>query len=222
MDVELTRLFERLEELGLADEVLVVFVSDHGEEFLEHDSHFHGKYTYGEMTNVPLILWGPHWVPPGTVVPETVQTLDMMPTLLELTGLPLPTQVQGQSLVPLLSGAGGWKRRPAISERHRPTWDREPKPGDTESYSIVHEGYRLVHNFTRPEGWLEYELFDHVEDPLNLNDIAADHPEIVADLTKKLELWKLWAEAHQLDGAGGGAELSAEEQAELEALGYGG
>jgi arylsulfatase A-like enzyme len=222
MDVELARLFERLEELGLADEVLVVFVSDHGEEFLEHDNHFHGKHTYGEMTNVPLILWGPRWVPPGTVVEETVQTLDMMPTVLELTGLLMPKEVQGQSLVPLINGESGWQQLPAISERHRPTWEREPKPDDTESYSIVHEGYRLVHQFTRPEGWPEYELFDHVDDPLNLNDIAAEHPQIVKDMKQKLELWKRWAEAHPLEGAGEGVELTAEEQAELAALGYGG
>ncbi len=220
MDVELARLFERLEEMGLADEILVAFVSDHGEEFLEHGRLFHGLYTFGEMTNVPLVMWGPRWVPPGMVVSETVQTLDLMPTLLELAGLSLPQEAQGQSLLPLINGEGTWKPRPAISERRRPTFERESEPDETESHAIVHEGYRLVHHFTRPEGWPEYELFDHVADPLNLNDIADEHPELVEDMAAKLDLWKRWAEANKLE-AGDAAELTAEERAEIEALGYG-
>ena len=222
MDVELARMFERLEEMGLADDVLVVLLSDHGEQFLEHGRHFHGVYTYGEMTNVPLVFHGPRWVPPGTVVSETVQTIDMMPTLLELAGLPLPEGVQGQSLVPLMTGEGEWNARPAIAERRRSSFDREPDPDETESHAIVYDGYRLVHHFTRPDGWPEYELFDHVDDPLNLVDIAAEHPEIVADLTEKLELWRRWAEANALEGVGEGAELSEEELRELSKLGYGG
>ncbi|MCZ6597389.1 MAG: sulfatase, partial [Planctomycetota bacterium] len=221
MDVELARLMERLEELGLADDVLIAFVSDHGEQFLEHGRHFHGVYTYGEMTNVPLILWGPRWVPPGTVVPDTVQSIDLMPTLIRLAGLRVPAEAQGQSLVPLMTGAGTWTPRPAISVRMRANFDREPDPDETESYSIVHDGYRLVHNVTRPEGWPEHELFDHVADPLNLNDVAAEHPDRVADLSQKLELWKRWAEANRID-AGDAAELTQAELAELEALGYGG
>ena len=222
MDVEIARLFERLEESGLADDVLVVLVSDHGEEFLEHGRHFHGNYTYGEMTNVPLVLWGPRWVPPGTVVTETVQTIDMMPTVLELAGLPVPEHVQGQSLVPLLGGPGTWTARPAISERRRPNFAREPDDDDTESHAIVDGGYRLVHHFTRPEGWPEYELFDHVADPTSLEDIAADHPDVVEDLSHKLDLWRRWAEANPLEGEGEGVDLTEEELAELDALGYGG
>ncbi|MFT7664258.1 MAG: hypothetical protein ACI87A_002489, partial [Planctomycetota bacterium] len=99
-------------------------------------------------------------------------------------------------------------------------WDREREPNETESHSIVHEGYRLVHHFTRPDDWPEYELFDHVADPINLNDIALDHPDLVDELKQKLELFKRWAEVNRLEGTGEGVELTAEEQAELEALGY--
>ena len=101
---EIARLSERLEDLGLANRTLMVFTSDHGEEFLEHGRHFHGNTSYGDMTNVPLIVWGADWVPPGTVVEQTVQSLDLYPTLLELCGLPVPDGVQGQSLVPLIRG----------------------------------------------------------------------------------------------------------------------
>ena len=220
MDVEIGRLFERLDELGLADDTLVAFVSDHGEEFLEHGRHFHGESTYGEMTNVPLFLWGPRWVPSGTVVEETVQSLDLMPTLLELAELPIPDQVQGRSLMPLVRGEGGWVPRPALSENRIADFEREPDPDEIESFSIVYEGYRLIRNGRRPEGHPEFELYDHVADPLNRNDLAGERPELVADFAAKLEACLAWAEANRLESLGEGEELSAEEAALLESLGY--
>ncbi|MCZ6506037.1 MAG: sulfatase, partial [Actinobacteria bacterium] len=68
MDAEIGRLLERLRQLGLADRTLLAVVSDHGEEFLEHGELRHGKTVYGEMTNIPLILWGPGRVPAGAVI----------------------------------------------------------------------------------------------------------------------------------------------------------
>ncbi|TDJ67568.1 MAG: hypothetical protein E2O39_14560 [Planctomycetota bacterium] len=222
MDTEIARLLERLESLGLADDTLIAFISDHGEEFLEHGRHFHGKTTYGDMTNVPLILWGPRWVPPGTVVEETVQSLDLMPTLIEIAGLRVPKLAQGRSLMPLVTGRGTWSPRPAISERRRPDFDRVPDEDDRESFAIVEGGYRLVHNFTRPEGMPEYELYDHVADPINLVDLAAEQPQVVADLAAKLEVWRKWAEASRIEGGGEAPLLTAAELEVLDALGYGG
>ena len=108
MDAEIARLFERLEELGRAENTLVVFTSDHGEEFLEHGRHFHGNNAYGEMTNVPLFFWGPRWVSGGVVANETVQSIDVYPTVLELCGLPPVGGIQGQSLVPLIESTPGF------------------------------------------------------------------------------------------------------------------
>jgi arylsulfatase A-like enzyme len=73
MDQEIGRLRRRLEELGLGDGTLVVLTSDHGEEFLEHGRHFHGYTAYGEVLNVPLLLWWPGGLGPGVEVAETVQ-----------------------------------------------------------------------------------------------------------------------------------------------------
>ena len=131
------------------------------------------------MTNVPLLLWGPRWVPPGTVVDETVQSIDLMPTLIELAGLRVPDEAQGQSLLPFLGGPGEWRPRPAISERLRPDFEHEPEPDDVESYSIVDGGFRLIHNVTRPDEMPEFELYDHVNDPLNQVDLAAEMSSLV-------------------------------------------
>ncbi len=90
---------------------------------------FHGQSVYGELTNMSLILRQPGSVPAGAVVENTVQTIDVMPTLLEMGGLPVPREAQGRSLVPLFlrrgaagsvradSGPAGWTDRPAVSEK---------------------------------------------------------------------------------------------------------
>ena len=113
MDVEDARLLEGLRNLKLDRRTLVVYTADHGEEFLEHGKMFHGQSTYGELANVPLIFWRPGTIPAGAVVEQTVQAIDLMPTLLEMSQLPVPKSVQGHSLVPLLSASASGAARKA-------------------------------------------------------------------------------------------------------------
>ena len=123
-DVEIARVVERLDQLGLRDRVLLAFTSDHGTEFLDHGNHFHGHTVYGELNRVPMFFWGPSYVPAGVRIPTTVQNLDFMPTVLDLAGLEIPEAAQGQSLRPWFDAKGeesgaaakGWRRAPAITE----------------------------------------------------------------------------------------------------------
>ena len=224
MDVEIGRLLERLHELGLADRTLIAFGSDHGEEFLEHGRPFHGYSTYGEMVNVPLLLWWPNALPGGVAVERTVQNIDLMPTLLELSRLPVPERAQGQSLLPLLAGAEpaslGWAPRPAFAERALAPVAFEPEEDEVESWAIVDDGWKLIRNGVRPEGHPEFELFDHRNDPLNLRDVAAEHADVVETLAKKLAEWQQQARAARVEPDAEAAEASEEELARLRAMGY--
>jgi arylsulfatase A-like enzyme len=148
MDAEIGRLFEQLKELGLDEKTLVIFCSDHGEEFYEHGEAGHGPWLsfpmYSEVTHVPLIVRWPGVVPEGAEVFETVRTIDLMPTILELCRLPVPETVQGQSLLPLFATAmrasdesiamsdrkavftaGQWRNEPAVCEE--PASERQRK-----------------------------------------------------------------------------------------------
>jgi arylsulfatase A-like enzyme len=225
MDQEVARLMEGLEELGIADETLFVFVSDHGEEFLEHGYHFHGNNVYGEMVNVPLMMWWPGVLPAGTRVERTTENIDMMPTVLELAGVEPPEEVQGQSLLPLIVDPGGESdfgaiRRAAFAERvSTPGIQEMGLPHD--QYAIVLDGWKLVKNENHADDWPEYELYDHEADPLNLNDVASEHPDVVERLASELETWREYALARKpppdsetLEG------LSEEEIARLRSLGY--
>jgi arylsulfatase A-like enzyme len=220
MDAEIGRLLERLRELDLDRRTLIVFTSDHGEEFLEHGRTFHQQSVYGELANVPLVFRWPGRVPAGRRVPEMVQQIDIMPTLLELSGTPAPQGMQGASLVPFLRGERNpaWPR-PAVTEasgRLSPTEEEHD-----ESFAIAVEGWKLVHHTKRPAGRPEFELFDRKQDPLDQDDLAAKHPDIVERLKKEMQAWRKRAESMRLKSdAQLAGSLSPEELERLRALGY--
>ena len=236
-DTEIARLLGRLKELGLADRTVMAVTADHGEEFHEHGRMWHGQTVYGELTNVPLMFYGPGFVPQGLVINQTVENIDIMPTLLQLSHLTLPKNIQGQSLLPLIAaaketGSGdasklesvaeshGWTHRPAYSEKAITQQSGGPRPYDTESYSGVFDGWKLIHNTKRADGTAEFELFDHKNDPLDQKNVAGEHPDIVQRLTPALEKVRQSAVAAALPKTGVNSKMSAEDLQRLRSLGY--
>ena len=226
LDAEIARLMEGLEQRGVAGDTLLGFVSDHGEEFMDHGWGWHGNTVYGESVNVPLLLRWPGVLPAGMVVDPTVESLSLMPTLLELAGIPVPETAQGQSLLPLVVSPAdptslGWIDRPAFSERKRIPSNRERADYDVDQYSVVSDGWKLVRNVDPPDGMPELELYNHADDPLDHNDVMADHPDIVERLTAELAGRLRYAEARKLPTDEDASEgLSPAELRRLRSLGY--
>ena len=216
---------ERLQTLGLDDDTLIVFMSDHGEEFLEHGRMFHGQTVYNELTQVPLVMRWPGAIPSGIVVDENVQLIDIMPTLLDLSGLPHPDGLQGRSLLPFVSGgsgtSGAWTPRPAFSEKAPTSGAAAPPPGDTESYAVIDHDWLLIHNRARGDDTPEFELYDVATDPLNLTNVASGQTEVVERLARDLDRWHRIAEQARLpDDTEAAAGLSQEDLERLRSLGY--
>ena len=92
-------ILDELKASGLADRTVVVFNADHGEMLGDHGLLFKGSYMYDGVVHTPLIVRAPGKIQAGTVRSELVEEVDVMPTLLDLLGVPVPTSVQGQSLV---------------------------------------------------------------------------------------------------------------------------
>jgi len=89
---------------GRFPNTVVLLTSDHGEEFLEHGSLFHARTLYDEVLHVPLVVAGPG-VKPGVRITTLTSLLDVVPTVLALTGQPPTDDVQGRSLAGFLTGA---------------------------------------------------------------------------------------------------------------------
>ncbi len=230
MDTEIGRLLEHLRSLGLEDDIVLALVSDHGTEFLDHGYHFHGHSVFGELNRVPMFFWGPGHVPQGRRIPARVQTLDLMPTVLELAGLEVPAAVQGQSLVPWMEVAEGevpagevpegFRSRPAFTEKPQHLGGASPQEAASMSQAILVGDWKLVHHLERPADRPEYQLFKPSQDPLDTEDLASQHPDVVSRLAAQLAGWRQEALAQRLSDDGLAEGLSAEEMERLRSLGY--
>jgi arylsulfatase A-like enzyme len=118
-DEALRQFFARLKEQGLFDDTLFVFVADHGEHFGEHGVWEHGAPGYVQVTGVPLVLVHPEKIPRPLRITQSVQLLDVMPTVLEFAEVETRGLVmQGDSLLDLLEGRKPefWRNRVIASE----------------------------------------------------------------------------------------------------------
>ncbi len=191
VDAELARLFEAID----LDETLVVMTSDHGEMLGDH--HLMGKAGYFDQAfHIPLIVRGPG-VARGTVDAFT-ESVDLMPTLLEHAGLPVPTQVDGRSLAPWLRGEtpGEWRDaahwefdfrdpRDGVAERH---FDLPP---DLCNLTVLRTAREKYVHFT---GLLPL-YFDLAADPDELRDLAGD-PARAGDVLRCAQAMLSWRIAH--------------------------
>ncbi len=103
-DHNVARVLELLRERGRFDDTLVVFTSDHGDEFLEHKSFGHKKTLYDEVLRVPLVLRWPAAIPAGARVDGQVSLIDVAPTILDYCGLPRGAAMWGRSLRGAIEG----------------------------------------------------------------------------------------------------------------------
>ena len=102
LDSQIGALLIELEVKAVLDESVIVFVSDHGEELFDHDSVLHGYTLYEEQLRIPLMIRHPKF--PARRVSRLSRQVDVLPTLLELLGFPIPEFVQGESLVAAMRG----------------------------------------------------------------------------------------------------------------------
>jgi hypothetical protein len=160
VDDELRSLFEWMRQRGLDDNTLLVVTADHGEQFYEHGLQGHEAPPYQEIAHVPLIFHGPG-VPAGRRVSDPTAQIDLMPTLLELTGAPVPARVQGTSFADSVTGAGS---RVAGSPRllYTSGW-LGPKPAGSIFLAVRRGHHKLIRTPTRRGD--RYQFFDLSLDP---------------------------------------------------------
>ncbi|MGE5125497.1 MAG: sulfatase [Betaproteobacteria bacterium] len=172
-DREFGRFVRELKAAGLYDGALIVFLADHGEEFLDHGRWLHGRSLFDELIRVPLVVKFPgnRWA--GRRVAEQVQGMDVLPTVLEALGQPLPRDIDGLPLQRTVEG--GAKPRPALAEiSHR----------GFVAHGVRTEKDKYVRRFSPEEDAL---YFDLERDPRELDNRAAQNPQRVRQLEAQAE-----------------------------------
>jgi len=211
-------LLDGLRAAGRLERTVVVLTADHGEELYAHNGYlFHSCSVYQSALHVPLGIAAPGLLPAAARVPQTVELIDVLPTVLELVGVPAPAEQHGRSLVPYLErpGAGG-AGKPAFSEY-----------GASTLRTVVAGNWKLVHN---PDGYDPVcipnapphhypigreELYDLARDPGETTNLAARQPATVAALSRLLG-----QRFNGLKRRGGRQQLPEDLQQELKSLGY--
>jgi arylsulfatase A-like enzyme len=146
-DMHVGELREILQAAGVWEESLVIVTADHGEELLDHGRWNHGFNLYEEQLHVPLFLrWKPR-LRQGSRVTDRVQLIDIMPTLLDLAGLPGPDGMQGASMVGLLAGER-WNRA-AYAEGAKMTKKRAIYLGESKLIDFEKWGGKLVYDLSK-------------------------------------------------------------------------
>jgi arylsulfatase A-like enzyme len=216
-DDALDRILQALDrELGL-DNCLIVLLSDHGEEFLDHGSmEGHGWTLYEEIVRVPLLLRLPGPSPTARVVQSPVSLLDLAPTICDLLEVAVPASFEGSSLRPLCEGKAERKSAPYAYSEH----DRF----NVHKRSLRGERYKLI--FTADSGRNSagvpivpgYELYDLHQDPQEQRNLyRAGEPQSEALRLLLEQLAKAPAAAPLQNPA---AELTPEQLELLKSLGY--
>jgi choline-sulfatase len=110
-----TRIIEGLTRRGLNDNTMVIVTADHGEEFWDHGSVGHGHSVYEELLHIPMFVRLPGVTHGATRVPDAVGLVDVLPTVLEALGQPIPEDLAGHSFLRTLTGEGQDAPRVAVS-----------------------------------------------------------------------------------------------------------
>lgn len=183
VDHHVGRLFERLRDAGVYDETMIVVTADHGEEFGEHGLYSQHGSTHDGTQRVPLLV-----KPPANAEYESgvrdhlVTNIDMAPTLTDYAGLDAPASWQGRSLRPVLETSEADWRDHIVVDHGLMTAQR----------AIRTDRWKLIRTYN-PGLFGEYipdrQLYDMQADPWEQEDLADDHPEIVAQLEERMAVW---------------------------------
>ncbi len=180
VDNNVGRLLDYLDDHNLTDNTLVVYTSDQGFYMGEH-GWFDKRFMYEESLRTPLVMRMPKHISSRKVVTELAQNLDYAPTFLEVAGLAVPEEMQGQSLLPVIKSSD----RPWRAAIYYHYYEFPGAHSVKRHYGVRTDRYKLIHFYHDIDQW---ELFDLHEDPSEMTNLINDpgHREIIAQLKAKL------------------------------------
>lgn len=196
-DQQLGRFVAQLQQWGIWDQTMFILTADHGEELFEDLRCGHGGSLRESLVRVPMLIHDPARFPPGTIVDEGAEGVDLLPSIMSAIGKPTPDEVQGEPMEASAQGVGrGWA-----------------KPSYTSMYELSHT-MRIGRWKLRINGYGAITVDDLVADPGEIQDMAASHAVERRMLTDNLSMflalrkqWKktVWGVVSNVTTAGAAA-----------------
>jgi arylsulfatase A-like enzyme len=183
IDDSIGRVLAYLQENGLDQETMVIYMGDNGFSFGEHGL-IDKRHAYEESMRVPLLARCPAVIKPNSKVEELVLNIDIGPTILEMAGVKKPVQMEGESFLPILKGQQVPWRDKVFYEYY---WENA-FPSTPTMFSIRTDQYKFI----RSQGvWDINELYDLKQDPDEINNLirSPQHQEVAKNLNGQLWDW---------------------------------
>jgi len=205
VDERVGKVISKLKELNLYDESIIIFISDHGSMMGEHGFVEKWGHMYEQVMRIPLLIKFPKNAYAGKRLDSFVESIDVMPTLLDMLGINIPSNVHGKSLIPYIQGdvkdhkeevyaqyyCGSLQNEPALMVRDK-KWKLTyyPEGNDLENY-LLNDHHLKMTEFFEKETVLG-ELYNMEDDPNEINNLFEDpkYSSIKDTYIKKLEDWK--------------------------------
>jgi arylsulfatase A-like enzyme len=189
-DEKIGEFLSYLQEAGLKDNSLIIITSDHGEEFKEHGSFLHWKLYFRPNLHVPLIMHIPNYAKKEIKINGLVQSIDILPTILDIAHLPPHLKAQGRSLLPLIKGNSNIFRRslwrifyPFRDNEKVAFAEHQKTRGKRRQYfSMITDYYQIINNLLPAST----QLFNIKNDPLAQKNIVKGHDDLVQKLLSQL------------------------------------
>jgi choline-sulfatase len=208
VDALVGRVVAELANKNLLAKTILIIAADHGESLGEHNESGHGFFIYDATQSVPLIVRIPSAKIQGRIIESQVENVDIMPSVLEFLGLPIPQEVQGKSFLRLLLGEKSDRERSAYSETFYPRYHY----GWSELKGLRTPQYEFI-QAPRPE------LYDLVSDPGERSNIYFRNSSLARRFERDLKDFQKRMAAAGIENKGPG-KLDDDSREKLMALGY--
>lgn len=181
LDDNVGRILDYLEDKGMLENTLVVYTSDQGFYMGEH-GWFDKRFMYEESMHTPLLMHLPQGLNAKGEIREMVQNIDYAPTFLELAGIPVPEDMHGVSLLPLLRGEHPVDWRKALYYHF---YEYPAEHMVKRHYGVRTDRFKLIHFYNDIDTW---ELYDLKEDPTEMHNLYgnSDYASIVDSLKETM------------------------------------
>ena len=182
VDENVGRVINYLEANDLMDNTIIVYTSDQGFYLGEH-GWFDKRFIYDESFKTPLLVSWPNRIEEGSTSDELVQNLDFAETFLDVAGVEIPEDMQGVSMMPVLTNTMENWDRDAVYYHY---YEHPSEHNVNRHYAAVTKDYKLIHYYFDMDYW---ELIDRKKDPLEQHNYYEDpaYAEVKADMHKKLD-----------------------------------
>jgi arylsulfatase A-like enzyme len=182
LDSQMAELFEKLRELKIYDNTMIIITADHGEFFGEHGFQDHGYELYEEVLKIPLIIKYPSAASKKGVYEKKASLVDIMPTILNFVRIPLPGDIQGTDLFADTNSV--------LAEIYHREY---PRPGREERFTrelkaVYMDNYKFIKDYSQSSERRD-ELYDLERDAYESHNIIDDLPEQAKAMEKELAEW---------------------------------